>query len=424
MRNDTAGYISAVFFIIILVKGILFEGDILPERPMDRAFVAVYARISRKDEEGSSERSIDNQIQLARAYIERDAVLSQMQIRIFQDEGYTGTNLHRPAVQKLLASIYLGRIQALVVKDFSRLSRNHIQMSALREDTFCRYSVIFVSVADGYDSRKRGMVELGSGIRSIFNEYYCRDVSRKVKYALETKKQSGEYAVSRAPFGYRRGKDGRFVVCPQEADKVRKIFQMASEGHNCAQIADWLNRQQGGEKQISNKQQMSVWQPSKIWRILNNPVYLGVHVWHKYESVYQNGFCTKCLNPNQWRTQENGHPAMISRELFELAVKRQKRTAGYQRKKGKRHIFHGITRCGVCNEALCRHRREREWLVCRKGHTRISCGLLLEICNVLWEGEDIGSLPEWEQEFFLHHFLDKIWVNPDKQIFFRWRMVR
>lgn len=391
--------------------------------------VAVYARISCIDRENrSNHQSIDNQIHLATEYINRDPELCRMRIQVFRDEGYTGTSLNRPAVQKLLAGIYLGKIQALVVKDFSRLSRNHIQMSELRENTFVRYPVIFVSIGDGYDSRKQENVELCASFRSVFYEYYCRDVSRKVKQALEAKKQNGEYAVARVPFGYRKGEGGGLQVCPQEAAVVRDIFAQAAMGMNTAQIARWLNCRPCREdsSQTGEGGGGKRWQSAAVWRILNDPVYTGTYVWHKYENEYRSGFCRQCVDRRDWHRRERSHPAIIPQEEFERAWNGRKRTAGFGRKKGKRHIFHGITRCGYCQQALCRHRRERELLVCRERHgeerNTVSWKILWKICAALWFDGEAPEMQEWEMEIFLHHFIRKITVGPGQKLLIYWKV--
>lgn len=392
---------------------------------------AIYARISKKDQKHPErDQSIENQIHLAREYIGKDSELCHMEIQIFRDEGYTGTNLNRPSVRKLLAGIYLGKIQALVVKDFSRLSRNHIQMSEFREDTFLRYPIVFISIGDQYDSRRRDTVELCAGFRSIFYEYYCRDVSRKVKHALEARKQSGEYAVAKAPYGYRKSESGRFEICPEEAAQIREIFKLAVQGKNTVQIARWMNLLEEapnswGDAGMEETHHVR-WQPAGIWRILNNPVYVGTHIWHKYESVYRDGFCRRNVERAQWNRQEESHPAIISQEEFLRAGQLQKRTEGYGKKKGKRHIFHGITRCGYCQRALCGHRQKKEWLVCREKHqgkqNAILWMKLWKICAWLWFDGEPPQMQEWEMELFLHQFIERITVGPGQQIWIQWRV--
>lgn len=391
--------------------------------------MAIYARISRMDQKlPSNNQSVENQICLAKEYIARDTMLCHMQIQVFRDVGYTGTNFNRPAVRKLLAGIYLGRIQAIVVKDFSRLSRNHIQLSELREDTFVRYPVIFISIGDGYDSRKRETVELCAGFRSIFYEYYCRDISRKVKHALEAKKRNGEYSVAKVCFGYRKDKAGKLEICPQEARLVREIFTQAAKGKNTVQIANVLNldEMEIALEEFAGKDNKKYWQPAEIWRILNNPIYAGTYIWHKYENEYRNGFFTRCVDREEWIRQEEHHLAIIPPEEFRRVQQRLKRTAGYGQKRRPRHIFHGITRCGYCHKALCRHRHKRELLVCKERHGEeqviVEWRTLWEICARLWFGEELPKMQQWEMELFLQQFVQQIIVGPERSLLIWWKV--
>lgn len=389
--------------------------------------VAIYARISKKDSVDGycgETRSISNQIQLAKEFILMDGQLSKMQIQIFKDEGYTGTHMERPAVQKLLANIYLGRIQALVIKDFSRLSRNHLQLSELREHIIRKYPIILISIGECYDNRKREEMDLCLGMKSVFYEYYCRDVSRKVKQSISAKKKAGEYAVAKTPFGYRKDISGRFVIEKKESEVVKNIFRLAEEGWNTEQIAKELS--QSNPEMTKQKG----WSAPQIWRIINNPVYTGSHVWHKYESRFENGFVRKAISREDWEKQESMHPAIISSQQYIRVQMRQKRTEGFGKKKGKRHLFQGISKCGICKKALCRHRRRKELLCCREKHEEgeimISERQLWEICRKVWEihcdrnEKDIDGLNQLEKKLFLKYFVKRIEVE-EKKIWIQWK---
>ena len=231
---------------------------------------AVYCRVSKKS--GNSRESGDslaNQAELAMRWIGQDAGLRGGEIRYFQDDGYTGTNMKRPAVQKALAGIFCGKIQALVVKDFSRLSRNHLQLSELLELILPGYPVRVISIADGYDSA-RSSYNMDSAIKNLFYEYYCRDISHKTREALYGKSREGIYAAGRVPYGYRRDRQGRLEIVEEEALLVRKIYELSCQGESCPSIAAYMNQSGGGG---TNRR---VWQAAAVWRILHDPVYAGM----------------------------------------------------------------------------------------------------------------------------------------------------
>ncbi len=250
--------------------------------------------------------SIKNQQALLERYVRLDAGLSQYRTKIFMDDGYNGLEDNRPALQQLLSMTRNGMVYAVVVKDFSRLSRNHLYLASLREQIFPASNTELIALGDHYDSRRDGRDMLVLRFKSLFYEYYSRDISRKVKASLSAKKERGEYAVAKPPFGYQMER-GQWKIKEQEASIIRDIFQLAEEGHSYQDIAVKLEKKAFPAKLY----------PVKVMRILKNPVYCGKHVWHKYENYI--GYHKKCmaLPKEQWRISEGSHPAIISEETFE-----------------------------------------------------------------------------------------------------------
>jgi DNA invertase Pin-like site-specific DNA recombinase len=380
--------------------------------------VAIYARISRKNQQEKGQ-SIANQIALAQRWIDASPELQDSSVEIYVDEGYTGTNLNRPAVKKLLAGIFMGKIQVLVVKDLSRLSRSHLTLSELLEIVFSGYSLRVIGIGEQYDSFSRERMDLGMGIQSIFYEYYARDISRKVKESLRAKKEKGEYAVAQIPYGYRKGENNRWEICPEEAAIVKQIFAMSLEGDTCARIAVSLPKT-GEYAKNSGTVPEKIWQASQIWRILHNPVYTGKRVWHKYENRYENGFVSCRVSREEWRQEQDAHPPIISEEMYESVQKLHPPTAAYGRKKGKRHIFHGITKCGICQGALCCHRRHKEILLCPKKHEEgeiaISTETLWKICCFIPQNPIPENISRKMKEILLQIYFEKIVVEHDHQV--------
>ena len=399
-----------------------------------RRTVALYARISRKDRErqGSS-RSIAGQLSLLHGQIRQDEELSEMQVIEYQDDGYTGSSQNRPGFRKMLAGIYLGRIHAVVVKDFSRLSRDHIFLAQFREKICVKYHVILLSIGDGYDNRDGRSQELGVGLRGIFYEYYSRDISHKVKQALQARKENGIYAAAIVPFGYRRtGSGNSLEIYEPEAETVRLIYEMALQGKNSVQIAEWMNQTDRGRR----------WSGAAVWRIMNQPVYSGCFVWHKTESRFCNGFVRESLPKTEWRRQENCFPAIISPEVYEKVQDIQKRTTSFGRQ--RRHPFHGVSRCLYCGGPLCRHRRNKGSLCCpncREGaQQQFATDILWRVLRAVFlqEAADnctnilviLGENGKWlpsgeasgpEIECFLRYFVREIRVG-DGRLCIQWRI--
>lgn len=357
--------------------------------------VAVYCRVSKREEEES--RSIYNQVNLARDRIAKDEVLSKYQIRCFWDDGYTGTNMNRPAVKKLLAGIFLKKIQALVIKDFSRLSRDHLVLAELMETVFPRYPVRVISIADAYDS-DYDQPGLENGIKNLFYEYYCRDISNKTKKALQVKRETGKVRTGRCPFGYQRDRLGQLIVDPVDARIVQRIFDLCLEGRNCPEIAGMLAKENNKRK----------WSGAVIWRMLHDPVYTGQDVWHKSESRYRNGFAREELPKQKWRVRDQSHPAIIDRKMYDRIRMKYPETDPEKGKRKKRHSFHGVTKCGICNMALCRHSSRGGLLICKKhpDQVRISVSGLWKILQEIFTFDTRSGL-----RIFLEIFVQKIFVD-------------
>ena len=229
--------------------------------------IALYARISKKDKRVQKvSNTIENQLFLLRSYVSDNAICGEQEdIHEFTDDGYSGTDRKRPSFMKMLAWVELEKIDTVIVKDFSRLSRDHLLISELREKYFPLKQIRFIAVLDGYDSLSDENTGIIYPFKTLFNEFYCSDISRKVRCSLEAKKSSGEYAVAKLPFGYEI-KDSKVVCSKDKAELIRNIYKRRKEGSTY--------------EEISKLYDMTV---SQVWRILHEPAYLGFHVWHRYE---------------------------------------------------------------------------------------------------------------------------------------------
>lgn len=227
--------------------------------------IALYARISKKDKRVQKvSNTIENQLFLLRSYVSDNAICGEQEdIHEFTDDGYSGTDRKRPSFMKMLAWVELEKIDTVIVKDFSRLSRDHLLISELREKYFPLKQIRFIAVLDGYDSLSDENTGIIYPFKTLFNEFYCSDISRKVRCSLEAKKSSGEYAVAKLPFGYEI-KDSKVVCRKDKAELIRNIYKRRKEGSTY--------------EEISKLYDMTV---SQVWRILHEPAYLGFHVWHR-----------------------------------------------------------------------------------------------------------------------------------------------
>ncbi len=337
----------------------------------------------------------------------------------------------------MIAQIILGEINTVLVKDFSRFSREHILMSEFLEKIFPSRAIRFISVVDNFDSINSSH-NLTTSFKSLFNEYYCRDISNKVKSVLSAKKEAGSYSIANVPFGYSIQNTNEIKVNPDEAIIVQKIFWLAYNRYNCREIADILNKHNcfAGRK-------YKAWDSSYIWSILSNPFYIGIHIWHKYEmnpSLTGNPFR---LPQDCWKTSQGSHKGIVSKEMFNIINSHHNPLKS--KPKGKRHIFHGITKCKNCHKALCIGRRKKEYLCCNHcgdGEVKkIQIKVLYDIClkkineeyikqhskifdqNIFFE--NLSNNTEYRnEELILQNFIKKIEIgnNCDIDIFWNFNM--
>ncbi|MCM1062269.1 MAG: recombinase family protein, partial [Eubacterium sp.] len=308
---------------------------------------AIYARLSiensGKNDDGES---IDEQVSICRDYIEEHPYLNLADTYI--DNGWTGTNTDRPEFQRLLNDIRQGKIKALVIKDFSRFSRDYIEAGNLLENIFPAMGVRFISVADRYDSYETdGSAEsLLIPLKNLINSYYSKDISKKVSTAVHTKQLAGEHIPGMIPYGYIKSEKQayRFDIDPETAPIVKRIFAEKLSGKNYHEIARGLNndnipspgklryiRQQNAKKMYAG----SIWLPQAIKQILKNPTYLGDLVFgRKVKALYLGQPDTKCeTDESKWRVLHDMHPALIDRDSFyKIKADMEKSSQDYEKK--------------------------------------------------------------------------------------------
>ncbi len=345
---------------------------------------AIYARLSiensGKDDNGES---IDGQVSICREYIEEHPFLNLVDTYI--DNGWSGTNEDRPEFQRLLDDIRDGKIKALVIKDFSRFSRNYIEAGNLLENIFPAMGVRFISVADRYDSYETdgSAQSLLIPLKNLINSYYSKDISKKVSTAVHTKQLAGEYIPGMIPYGYMKSEKEayRFDVDAETAPVVKRIFAEKLSGKNFHEIARGLNsdgilspgklrymRGQNAKEMYAD----SIWLPATIKHILKNPVYLGNLVFgRKTKALYLGQPDTKNEpDESKWRILPDMHPALIDRASFEkIRLDMDKTAKAYikkteqSKKFREKHppVFSHI-RCGDCGANLnyARYRNKSE----------------------------------------------------------------
>lgn len=300
---------------------------------MDRRYNAgLYLRLSVEDGQNPKKRN-DNPFKSESTSIEnqRDILTGYVRLRgwdvakIYIDDGFTGGNFDRPAFQEMVRDAEAGLIDLILVKDLSRFGRSHIEVDHYVEDVFPALGVRFIALMDNIDS------EGGADIlpfRSLLNNYYLKDISRKIKSVIHAKAKAGEYVGAVAPYGYKKHSDncGRLVVDSYAADVVRRIFEMRLQRMGYCKIAAALNVDgilpprvycYASEGKPNPFTTAAVWSDTTIKKILCSEVYLGHSVKLKKRSFSHKHKACVSRPEDEWARVENTHEAIISQDVWD-----------------------------------------------------------------------------------------------------------
>lgn len=325
---------------------------------------ALYPRLSHEDELQGESNSISNQRKILQKAAKDKGYTDTV---FFVDDGITGTTMKRPGFQKMLTAIEAGYISAVFVKDLSRLGRNYIEVGKLTEEFFPLHDIRLVAVSDGVDSDE-GEDDF-TPFKNIMNEYYAKDISKKRRIVNKMKGNAG-VPLSPPPYGYIKNPDDpRFwVVEPEAAEVVRRIYRMALEGYGLAEIAArlaadgvvnptyyWRSRgtSRGGSKSTVEP---TKWGHTTVKKILTLQEYCGdVINFKSYSKSYK--MKKRIENPEENRAIFlNVHEAIIDRQTWEKVQALQK---GTRRKKPtvtqEPSVFSGLLKCPECGGNLNFH---------------------------------------------------------------------
>ena len=288
--------------------------------------VALYLRISKDDfnKNKKESNSILNQRLLLKSFVQNHPQLSHSTMLEIVDDGYSGVHFQRPGIITLLDMAKKRMIDCIVVKDFSRFGRNYLEVGNYLEQVFPKLGIRFFSVNDQFDSfyglGAAGSIEVG--FKNIIYEAYSKDLSTKVKTARKTKAQQGKFITAFAPFGYLKGTKNNLVLDPECAPIVQRIFRLFCSGMGQTEIAKQFNkegilcprniRKKRGERLGKFKNEVSVWRAGTICHILSDQRYTG-------DAIFG-----KTISKKECIVVSNIHPAIITRDEFEIAQTKKK----------------------------------------------------------------------------------------------------
>lgn len=382
--------------------------------------IALYVRLSDEDNGGKSVDGIDNQLELLLDFTRRLETMETLKdtsmpfgrkvetlkdtyipsgnkiemVDTYMDNGQTGTDFERPGWERMMEDVKKGRINCVIVKDLSRFARNYLEAGDYLEKIFPFLGVRFIAVNDHFDSAGEiyPQKELITEFKNLANDYYSKDISKKILSAFRAKKEQGQFIGNKAPYGYVL-KNNRYVIDQPAADIVRRIFKMKTQGISAYKIANILNQdgipspsRYAGEQGMKKYKDCSnvLWQPQAVSRILYNRAYVGDLAQGKYNrSIYSKERCGK-RKEETWEIIEKNHPAIIGREVFQevQAMKERNREVWKYRQGGPgyENVLEGILVCGICHHPMWRNKdirngKARYYFFCgfAYGHSQMKC---------------------------------------------------
>ena len=335
--------------------------------------VGLYIRLSKEDEKCGESESITNQKSLLLRFVMENCYA---QYSFFVDDGYSGTNFDRPAFKQMISDIEAGRINMVVTKDLSRLGRDYIGCGEYLEKYFPEHNVRYIALTDNIDTTLDSCNNDIVPFKAIMNDYYAKDISKKIKTALIKKQKDGKWVGGCPPLGYMIAKDNKnkLVINPNEYWIIRKIFKLALKGNTTYQIKEYLNKEKiptssiiRGIRGNSKMASLGIWNTKTILNILTNRIYTGDLVQHKRQKLnYKVKKIVPVLKDN-WIIVPDTHDAIIDKEDFikvEELLNKNKRI----KNKNVKRLLDGLLYCYECKHRLsiCSPRKKdnKTYLVC------------------------------------------------------------
>ena len=317
--------------------------------------VGIYIRLSKEDEEKekySESESIQNQRVLLMQYIKENKLNF---VSEYVDDGVSGTSFDRPGFNKMIEDIENGKINMVITKDLSRLGRDYVQTGLYTETYFPEHNVRYIAILDNIDTGLDSANNDIAPFKSILNEMYAKDTSKKINSVLQSKRQQGEY-LGTAPYGYKKDPDNKYhlIIDEEAAEVVRTIFRKFLEGMGTMQIADYLseqkipipsdyNKRNRGNKSIT----YGLWAQSTVRFILSNEIYTGTVVQGKRKKVSFKSKKFVDVPEENWIRKEDMHETIISKDEFKRVSRLLEETKG-SRVVQNDYLFKGLLKCFDC----------------------------------------------------------------------------
>lgn len=328
---------------------------------MTDKITALYCRLSQDDMLQGESNSITNQKAILKKYAEDNGFRNPV---FYVDDGVSGTTFERDGFKAMMSDIEDGKVGTVITKDLSRLGRDYLKTGEYIEIIFPDHDVRYIAINDGVDTLKSENELMA--FKNIFNDWYARDTSKKIKAVFKAKGQSGK-PLSLPIYGYKKSEADKnlWLVDDEAAEVVRRIFKLCIEGYGPAQIARILTQEgiptptayalsQGRDNGHKNAK-LHRWSGKTISHILDRPEYIGHTVnFRTHKKSYKNKKTVR--NPQEeWLIFENTHEPIVTQQEFDL-VQELRKNKRRPTKHEEVNPFSGMVYCADCGKKmyLCR----------------------------------------------------------------------
>ncbi len=345
----------------------------------------LYERLSRDDELQGESNSISNQKQMLEDFARRNGLPNPTH---FTDDGISGTRFDRPGFLAMMEEVEAGRVEAIVIKDMSRLGRDYLKVGQVME-VLRQRGVRLIAINDGVDSLKGD--DDFTPFRNIMNEFYARDTSRKIRSVFKSKGMSGKHLTGTVIYGYLWDENREhWLVDEEAAEVVRRIFSLTLEGYGPYQIACKLSadrieipvvhlaRFNEGVNRSKPVKDPYGWGSSTIVNILKKREYLGHTINFKTRKHFKDKK-SHYVSEDEWTIFENTHEAIIDQQTFDLAQKIRSNVRRYPNGWGEAAPLTGLLYCADCGGKMYVHRTNNGKRISQytcSNYTKIPCGTL------------------------------------------------
>ena len=322
-----------------------------------RKITALYERLSRDDDQQGESNSIANQKKILLKYATDNVFPNPT---FFIDDGVSGVTFDRPGWNEMIRLAEAGKVRTVIVKDMSRMGRDYLKVGYYTESFFADRDIRYIAINDGVDSDK-GDNDF-TPFRNLFNDFYARDTSKKIRAVMRAKGNAGEHLCTNPPYGYMKdpADKKKWIVDEEAAEIVKRIFDLCIAGKGPMQIAKLLTAErvltvkahyaQRAGKPLPEKPYH--WDPKSVAGILERPEYTGCTV--NFKTYSKSHKLKKRLHnvPENQRIFPNTQPAIIDEQVFVRVQELRENKRRPAKQAERQGLFSGLLYCADCGSKL------------------------------------------------------------------------